>query len=64
MVPSHGFSGFKPIPYTNDNAILAIKSVEVGPHTETYIMAFNLNGEILLPEAKFASQKYEGLEFL
>ncbi len=64
LVPTHGFSSFKWIPSTKDFVILAIKSVEVGDLTETYILAFDLNGDVLYPETKFASLKYEGLEFL
>ncbi len=52
------------MPGTGDQIILAIKSVESGNVTQTYIMAFDLKGNILLPETKFADRKYEGIEFI
>ncbi len=44
--------------------IVAIKCVESDDKTETYIMAFDLKGNVLLPETKFADKKYEGIEFI
>lgn len=65
LIPSHGFSSFKFIPNTNDNVILALKSEELNGNTSTYIMAFDLNGKILMPEEKIPSTlKFEGLEFI
>jgi len=64
LIPTHGFASFKFIPGTGDQMVLAIKSVETEETTETYIMAFDLNGNILLPETKFADKKYEGIEFI
>jgi soluble calcium-activated nucleotidase 1 len=64
LIPTHGFASFKFVPGTGDQIILAIKSVESGNVTQTYIMAFDLKGNILLPETKFADRKYEGIEFI
>ncbi|KAK9535129.1 hypothetical protein VZT92_007530 [Zoarces viviparus] len=62
--PTHGFSSFKFVPNTGDQIILALKSEEDGEKIATYIMAFALDGRILLPETKIGDVKYEGLEFI
>jgi len=64
IVPSHGFSSFKFVPGTDDQVIVAIKSEEVGDSAASFILAFTVEGEILLPETKIADVKYEGLEFI
>jgi len=64
LIPTHGFASIKFIPNTGDNLILAIKSVEAEGVTETYIMAFDINGNVVMDETLFAEDKYEGLEFL
>ncbi|XP_029365233.1 soluble calcium-activated nucleotidase 1 isoform X2 [Echeneis naucrates] len=61
---THGFSSFKFVPNTNDQIILALKSEEDAGKIATYIMAFTLDGRILLPERKIGDVKYEGLEFI
>lgn len=72
-IPSHGFSSFKFIPNTNDQHVIALKTVEVKDQTTTFITIFTLEGHILLPEIKVgtglsdtnaASRKYEGIEFI
>jgi soluble calcium-activated nucleotidase 1 len=61
--PTRGFSCFKFIPGRRGE-ILAIKSEEVDDKINTYITAFNLEGEILLPEQLIETGlKYEGIEF-
>ncbi|RXM37391.1 Soluble calcium-activated nucleotidase 1 [Acipenser ruthenus] len=62
--PTHGFSSFKFIPDTDDQIILALKSEEDDGKVATYILAFTLDGRILLPETKIGDVKYEGLEFI
>ncbi|XP_019957403.1 soluble calcium-activated nucleotidase 1 isoform X2 [Paralichthys olivaceus] len=62
--PTHGFSSFKFVPNTDDQIILALKSEEDAEKVATYIMAFTLDGHILLPETKIGDVKYEGLEFI
>ncbi|XP_028266964.1 soluble calcium-activated nucleotidase 1 isoform X2 [Parambassis ranga] len=62
--PTHGFSSFKFVPNTNDQIILALKSEEDAGTIATYIIAFTLDGRILLPETKIGDVKYEGLEFI
>jgi len=64
LIPTHGFASFKFVPGTGDQVLVAIKSVEAEDKTESYIMAFDLKGNVLLPETKFADQKYEGIEFI
>ena len=65
MVPTHGFSSFKFIPNSLDNLIVALKSEETKGVTASYIMAFNFDGTILLPETKIdGDYKYEGIEFI
>ncbi|XP_056135599.1 soluble calcium-activated nucleotidase 1b isoform X2 [Lampris incognitus] len=62
--PTHGFSSFKFIPDTDDQVVLALKSEEDAGKIATYIMAFTLDGRVLLPETKIGDVKYEGLEFI
>lgn len=62
--PTRGFSSFEFVPQTNDEIILALKSEEDNGKIATYIMAFTLDGQILLPERKIGDVKYEGLEFI
>ncbi|XP_030196790.1 soluble calcium-activated nucleotidase 1 isoform X1 [Gadus morhua] len=64
LSPTHGFSSFKFVPDTDDQLVLALKSEEVGGTVATYILAFTLDGRILLPETKIGEVKYEGLEFI
>ncbi|XP_056144551.1 soluble calcium-activated nucleotidase 1 isoform X2 [Lampris incognitus] len=62
--PTHGFSSFKFVPNTDDQIILALKSEEDAGKIATYMMAFTLDGRILLPETKIGDVKYEGVEFI
>ncbi|XP_077475929.1 soluble calcium-activated nucleotidase 1 [Stigmatopora argus] len=62
--PTRGFSSFKFVPDTNDRVILALKSEEDAGKVATYILAFTLDGRVLLPETKIGDVKYEGLEFI
>ena len=62
--PTHGFSSFKFIPGTADNVIVALKSQEDGGKIASYILAFNIDGSIILPEKKIGDVKYEGIEFV
>ncbi|XP_061556659.1 soluble calcium-activated nucleotidase 1 [Phycodurus eques] len=61
---THGFSSFKFVPNTDDQIILALKSEEDAGKIATYIVAFTLDGRIVLPETKIGDVKYEGLEFI
>ncbi|XP_035387826.1 soluble calcium-activated nucleotidase 1 isoform X1 [Electrophorus electricus] len=62
--PTHGFSSFKFVPDTDDQIIVALKSEEDAGTIATYILAFTLDGRMLLPETKIGDVKYEGLEFI
>lgn len=62
--PTHGFSSFKFVPDTDDQVILALKSEEDAGKVATYIIAFTLDGQVLMPETKIGDVKYEGLEFI
>ncbi|XP_029513635.1 soluble calcium-activated nucleotidase 1 isoform X2 [Oncorhynchus nerka] len=62
--PTHGFSSFKFVPNTDDQIMVALKSEEDAGKIASYIMAFTLDGQILLPETKIGDVKYEGLEFI
>lgn len=44
--------------------MLALKSEEDAGKIATYILAFTLDGRMLLPETKIGDLKYEGLEFI
>jgi len=62
--PTHGFSSFKWIPGTDDQLVIALKSEEIEGKTATYLMVFDIKGNILIPETKVGEHKYEGVEFL
>lgn len=64
LVPIRGFSSFKFLPGSHDSIIVALKSEEYRGQTATYITAFTIQGQILLPDTRIASQKFEGLEFI
>lgn len=61
---THGFSSFKFIPGTKDRVIVALKSEEDNGKIASYIMVFNLDGEVLLNEISIGNHKYEGIEFI
>ena len=62
---THGFSSFKFIPGTNEQKIIALKTEEVDGQINSYIMAFDVYGRILMKEQKIpGSYKFEGIEFL
>ncbi|BFZ17677.1 hypothetical protein BsWGS_20716 [Bradybaena similaris] len=62
--PTHGFSSFKFIPGTQDSIIVALKSEEDSGKIASYILAFDLQGNLLMPETKIGVYKYEGIEFV
>lgn len=62
--PTHGFSSFKFVPGTKDQIIVALKSEEDAGKIATYMIAFTLDGQVLMPEIKIGDVKYEGLEFI
>uniref|UniRef100_A0AAV2LRA5 Soluble calcium-activated nucleotidase 1 n=1 Tax=Knipowitschia caucasica TaxID=637954 RepID=A0AAV2LRA5_KNICA len=53
-----------PADFSYDKIILALKSEEDGEKIATYMMAFTLDGHVLMPEMKIGDVKYEGLEFI
>lgn len=63
-LPTHGFSSFKFIPGTKEKLVVALKSEEVKGKVSTYIMAFSMDGKVLLPETKVGDYKFEGIEFV
>jgi len=62
--PTHGFSSFKFLPGSQDKIIIALKSEEFEGNISTYVLAFDIQGKILLPEQKIADKKFEGIEFI
>lgn len=66
ITPARGFSSFKFIPGTRDEIIVALKSEENAEDgsAAAYIMAFTVEGKILLKETKIGDFKYEGIEFI
>jgi len=41
-----------------------LKTEEYQGKTATYIMAFTIEGVIIMPEEKIVDKKFEGLEFI
>lgn len=64
LVPIRGFSSFKFLPGSQDTIIVALKTEEYQGQTATYIMAFTIDGTIMMPETKVIDKKFEGLEFI
>lgn len=64
LIPTHGFSSFKFVPGSNDDIIVALRSVEDAGHISTFIMVFKVDGTILMDELFVDNDKYEGVEFL
>ncbi|XP_003705313.3 soluble calcium-activated nucleotidase 1 isoform X1 [Megachile rotundata] len=64
LVPVRGFSSFKFLPGSEDTIIVALKTEEYQGQTATYIVAFTIEGHIIMPEAKVIDKKFEGLEFI
>ncbi|XP_015590709.1 soluble calcium-activated nucleotidase 1 [Cephus cinctus] len=64
LIPTRGFSSFKFLPKSKDSVIVALKTEENQGHTATYIMAFGIDGTIVMPELKVIDKKFEGLEFI
>ncbi len=62
--PTHGFSSFKFVPGTNDDIIVALKSVEDAGHISTFVMVFNIHGTVIMDEELVGYDKYEGIEFV
>lgn len=64
IICDRGFSSLKFLPFTKDTVIVAIKTMEVGDNTATYILVFTIEGEIIYPETQVSDMKFEGLEFI
>lgn len=63
--PTHGFSSFKFLPTTEDQIIIALSTEELNGKTSSFISAFNVDGEMLMPETRIPTDfKFEGLEFI
>jgi soluble calcium-activated nucleotidase 1 len=66
VTPERGFSSFKFVPGTNDEVILALKSMEEAATGKqaSYLTVFNMNGEVLIDETPVpGAHKFEGIEF-
>lgn len=63
-VPVRGFSSFKFLPDSRDSIIIALKTEEYQGRTSTYILAFSIDGTIVMSETKVVDKKFEGLEFI
>ncbi|XP_045515645.1 apyrase [Pieris brassicae] len=64
LQPKHGYSSFKFIPGTEDEAIVALKTTEFEGKTATYISAFRTDGTVLLDNTFVEDLKFEGIEFI
>ncbi|KZC07277.1 PREDICTED: soluble calcium-activated nucleotidase 1 [Dufourea novaeangliae] len=62
--PLRGFSTFKFLPGSEDSIIVALKTEEYLGQTATYILAFTIEGVIIMPEVRLVDKKFEGLEFI
>ncbi|QIB51956.1 hypothetical protein [Pseudomonas sp. OIL-1] len=62
-VPERGVSSFKLLPGHPDECV-ALKSVEIGDRTESYLFCFNLDGTILKDDTFIGDYKCEGLQIL
>ncbi|XP_046836619.1 soluble calcium-activated nucleotidase 1 isoform X2 [Vespa crabro] len=64
LIPVRGFSSFKFLPGSEDMVVVALKTEEYQGKTATYIMAFSIDGTIIMPETKVMDKKFEGFEFI
>lgn len=64
LIPVRGFSSFKFLPGSQDTVIVALKTEEYLGRTATYIVAFTIEGTVLMSESKIMDKKFEGLEFI
>jgi soluble calcium-activated nucleotidase 1 len=58
-----GVSSFKILPGHPDECI-ALKSIEIGGRTQSYLFCFNLEGEVLQEDVFIGDYKCEGIEIL
>nr|BAM69097.1 putative apyrase [Lutzomyia ayacuchensis] len=58
-----GFSAFKFIPGTNNEKLLALRTIEQGEKIATYAVVIDMEGNVLMPERKLYDEKYEGVAF-
>ncbi len=63
VIGERGVSSFKLLP-GHPNECIGLKSVEVGNRTETYFFAFDLDGNVLLPDTLVGDYKCEGIEIV
>lgn len=62
---THGFSSFKFLPSSDDRIIVALSTEELNGRTSSFISAFRITGEVVMPETRIpTSYKFEGLEFI
>ncbi|GBG26302.1 Soluble calcium-activated nucleotidase 1 [Hondaea fermentalgiana] len=71
LVPTHGWSSFKFVPFTNNRVILGLRSMEIEDkdngdgEQNTYVTIFDVDGNVFLEEQLIpGAHKYEGIEFL
>ncbi|WP_071516869.1 hypothetical protein [Geitlerinema sp. PCC 9228] len=62
-IPERGVSSIKFIPGHPEECV-ALKSLECGDRTETYIFCFHLNGDLLSEEIFLGNYKCEGIEIV
>nr|QHO60714.1 salivary apyrase [Sergentomyia schwetzi] len=61
--PAAGFSSSKFLPGSDDKIIVALRTVENDRETPTYVLIFDLEGNVLMKERKIESRKFESIEF-
>jgi len=61
--PTHGFSAFQFLPF-REHEVVALKSEEHHDDIHTYLMVFDLAGQVLLEETLVGNVKFEGLEVI
>lgn len=61
---THGFSSFKFIPGTDDNLFVALKTEEDRGTIRSYIVAYDINGRMIMDETYIGDNKFEGIEFI
>lgn len=63
--PLYGFSAARFVPGSNDSIIVALRIMEIGDNFSTHLLAFTINGDIILEEEEVLDGlKYEGIEFI
>nr|ABI20151.1 35.8 kDa salivary protein [Phlebotomus duboscqi] len=62
--PAAGFSSFKFLPESDDQILIALKTIEKNGKTATYLTVIDITGRVLMPDKIINEDKFEGIVLL